>query len=47
MNVRIRAFRYGETIVDKTIRYAELKRIRTLTIPLGEYLIVLEVVGER
>jgi hypothetical protein len=48
MNVRILVCKAnGEIVGEKKFRYSELKKIRSVTIPVGEYLIILEVVGER
>jgi hypothetical protein len=33
----------GEIVGEKKFRYSELKKINNLTIPVGEYLVILQV----
>jgi len=48
MNVSIKILGIeGEIVSEKTFRYATLKKMKQITIPFGEYTIVLEVTGEK
>jgi hypothetical protein len=48
MNISIKILSIeGQIVSEQTFRYATLKKIKRISIPFGEYTIILEVTGEK